>query len=321
MMCWNNKGVAVWGSIFGCLVVLEFTALFLANAKLAQEKRTLKQLRNRWVMLQNRAPFPSDENVAVLQENLDGLEYHVGELAFEVMRDPFRQDAVEATDFSAQAQAVIERFQDRAALLGVILPESLEVGFADYASGGAVPKAEHVPRLSLQLYSVECVADVLVQSGVDSIDRLTRDIFEKTAESAPPRRRRGRGAMHAGGQKTNRSFASKIGPNNLFYIERIGVSFSAKEDVVWQVLNSFAAAPHFMVVSKFSHTTKSTILEYNPESGKHAVDDETLHYLSGGILVGEKALSRPERIIAGNESIQVNLILNVYNFLTVADLK
>ncbi len=80
------------------------------------------------------------------------------------------------------------------------------------------------------------------------------------------------------------------------------------------MLDQLAAAPHFMVVSEFSHRTQTKILSYNPEAVKRGLDDETLQYLESGILVGEQALSRPERMIAGNELVQVQLMVDVYNF-------
>ena len=70
-----------------------------------------------------------------------------------------------------RAQATIECFKGQAAKAGIELPVGLEAGFSQYASGGAIPVLDHVPRLSRQLYSVEKVADVLIQSEVASIER------------------------------------------------------------------------------------------------------------------------------------------------------
>lgn len=315
----KNKALIVGAGICGILLLTEIIFLVSINGGLLKHRQELQRSYHRLSLLHDRNPFPSVENIKAMRTNLEDLEYDLDELVAGIMRDAFPQDAVEATDFSARAQDVIERFRKRADQSGVTLPKSLEVGFSKYASGGAVPELGNVPRLSRQLYSVERVADVLVRSGVDSIDGLTRDSFEESpsVERSAPRRRSSRQAnQDSNAQNSLHLIASTVHPENLYYIERIGVSFSAKEEAVWRVLDQFASASHFMVVSGFSHSTKSTILKFNPSAVKRGEvgDDDTLRYLAEGILVGSKALSRPERIISGNEMIQVYLDVEVYNF-------
>lgn len=303
---------------FGFLLLAEAVLLCVELYAFSGQRRQLAKQCRQLAELQGRDPFPSAENVGRLEQNLEQLEFHVGEIAAAVARDPLPRAAVEAADFSARAQDVIERFKKRAAQAGVGLPEKLEAGFAQYASEGSVPEARHVPRLTRQLYSVERVADVLVRSGVETIDSLTRDPFESVGEkpaAEAPRRRRNAREGEAGQERIPpRLVASRVDPKGLYHVERVGVSFTAKEEAVWRVLDGFASAPHFMVVAEFSHEAQTGILSYNPEAVKRGGDDETLRYLSEGILVGEKALSRPERIIAGNEPVKVGLVVEVYNF-------
>ena len=314
----KNKLLTIGGGVVGAILLVEVVLLVLANLQLGRATRELDGTYRKLQRLHNRDPYPSEQNVKALQGNRERLDYEVGELAAVLRRDPFPADAAEAADFSARAQDVIERFRKRADTAGVVLPENLEVGFAQYASGGAVPAAHHVPRLSRQLYSVERVADVLVQGGVNSIGGLSRDMFEDAPVAEPPARRRRpvRGAPPPKERKPVGRLASEVHADGLYYIERIGVEFRATEDVVWRILDLFAAAPHFMVVSEFAHKTESDILSYNPETVKRGGegDDATLRYLSEGILVGKKALSRPERLITGNEAIAVKLVVDVYNF-------
>jgi hypothetical protein len=312
----NRMHLAIW-LICGLVLLAECVVLVVGGVKMAGAKKTLIHEQQKLSRLLKRNPYPSAENVQTLENNLDDLNYRVRELAADLSRDPFPMEAVEAAEFSARAQGVIERFRQRAELAGMQLPESLEVGFAQYASGGAVPELEDVPRLSRQLYSVERVADVLVQSGVSSINSLSREVFENRVEAEPVRRRRpGGGATTAKNNELLPLTASAIGVDHLYYIERIGVSFTAREAEVWRVLDLFVSDDHFMVVSEFSHQTQSDILAYNPDALKNGndTDDETLRYLAEGILVGEKALSRPERIIAGDEQVEVLMTIDVYNF-------
>jgi hypothetical protein len=299
--------------VFAAALLVEGIVLVMASVRLAEQNRELKKSHRVLRRLNERIPFPSLENKEALNGNLDALEFRVGELAAAMARDSFPADAVGSADFSARAQDVIERFRQRAALAGVSLPKSLEVGFSKYASGGAVPDPKHVPRLSRQLYSVERVADVLVRGGVDSIDGLTRTIFETQAKAEPQNERR-RARRQPSGARPAASAA--VNEHAMYRIERVGVSFMAENDVVMRVLNLFAAMPHCMAVAEFSHESQTGILSYNPEAVKRgeASDDATSRYLAGGILTGENALSRPERLIAGNELIHVTLSVDVYNF-------
>jgi hypothetical protein len=312
----NRIQLAVW-LFCGLILLAECVVLTIGGVKMAGAKKTFIREQQKLSRLLKRNPYPSPENVQTLERNLDDLSYQVGELTADLGRDPFPIGAEEAAEFSARAQDVIERFRQRAERAGIMLPESLEAGFAQYASGGAVPESEYVPRLSRQLYSVERVADVLVQSGVISVDSLSRDVFESRVEVEPVRRRRpGGGVAKAKDSDPLALIASEEGVYPPYYIERIGVSFTAREAEVWRVLDLFASDDHFMVVSEFAHQTQCDILAYNPDDLKNGnvADDETLRYLSEGILVGEKALSRPERIIAGNDPVKVHMTIDVYNF-------
>jgi len=314
----NNKVLVIGGGTCAVLLLVACAFLIRANTAYQKQGRMLERQYRRLAELNTRNPFPSLENVKQSAENLDRLEYQVGELAAQLARDPFPPDAVDAADFSARAQGAIERLGARADQSGIELPASLEVGFSQYASGGAIPEPRHVPRLSRQLYSIEKVADVLVRGGVYSIDALTRDAFETdvdVAESAGnPRRRLRRDEPMPKPRGSLREVASAVQPDGLYYVERVGAAFTAKEENVWRVLDLLAAAPHFMVVAEFAYATPVDILAYNPEAAKREGGNETLKFLAGGILSGKKALSRPERIIAGNEMIHVTVAVDVYNF-------
>jgi hypothetical protein len=309
----NNRTFLFGGSICAIILLAEVAALVIGAIRLSAANEVLERKRTRLSELHHRNPYPSEANVRLLEDQLDELDFLVGELAAQMNRDPFPKDVVEAAEFSARAQDVIERFRKHASSADVVLPETLEVGFAQYASGGAVPEQEQVPRLTRQLYSVECVADVLVQCGVTSINTLSRDMFEEAGmeERTTRRRPRARGGPVAGVPE-----ASITGPDRVFYIERVGVSFTTTENGVWDVLNAFAAAPHFMEVVEFSHQTRSNILAHNPAELKRGSesDDETLRFLSEGILSGKDAISRPERIIAGDDLVDIHISVNVFNF-------
>jgi hypothetical protein len=314
----KNRLFLVGGGTFVLLLLVEMAFLFMSASAFRMEKRLLKKRSAQLSRLHNRKPYPSVENVERQRKNLEQLEYQVGELLAALMRDPFPKARVEAVGFSAQAQGVIERLGRRAKEAGVEIPPSLEVGFSQYASGGTVPAEAHVPRLVRQLHSVERVADVLIRAEVGTIHSLSREIFEvQSAESSVSLRRRSRRSSPALREEGARHVSpSRVHAERLYHVERVDAEITARVDAIWRVLDLFASSPHFMVVAGFSHDTKADILSYNPEEIKRPgeLDDETLRYLSEGILVGEQALSRSERIIAGNEPVRVRLSVDVYDF-------
>jgi hypothetical protein len=315
----KNLPLVIGGGSCAVLLLVALAFLFPANAAYQKQSKILERQYQRLGELNRRKPFPSLENIDREKQNLAQLEYHIVELASGLAGDPFPMEAVDSADFSARAQDVIERFRERAADAGILLPESLEAGFAQYASGGAIPEQKHVPRLSRQLYSVEKVADVLARSGVYSIEALTRDVFETQAaplsETNDRRRRSRRDAAAPRPSNNIHTVASVVQPEGLYTIERVGASFTATEAGAWRVLDLLVSAPHFMVIVEFTHNTQGDILEYNPEAVKRGGegDDETLRFLEGGILSGSTALSRPERIITGKELVHNTILVDVYN--------
>jgi hypothetical protein len=317
MMVRSYRVLLFGGGIGVIFLIIALVFLFRANTNYQQQRKILNRQYRRLAELNTRNPFPSEENVVREKQNLERLECQIDEMTVKLARDPFPENAVDAADFSARAQDVIEQFGKQAAEAGVKLPESLEAGFAKYASGGEIPDQAQVPRLSRQLASAEKVADVLVRSGVTSIETLTRENFETQSDSSSPTTgRRDRRGIRAFPTANRRMVASLVQPRGLYTAEQIEVSFFASEPIIWKVLNELIVAPHFMIVTDFSHTVKKDILAYNPEKGVQSGEDkkDAEQFLSSGILSGRKALSRPERIIAGNELLQVSLKIDVYNF-------
>lgn len=309
----KHKVLIIGGGIGMVLLLAALVFLYRSASAYRTQDRAIDRQYRRLAELNARNPFPSVENVEQLEKNLARLDQHNHALADTLGRDPFPPDVIEAAGFSAMAQSVIERFRRRADEAGIRLPEMLEAGFAQYASGGVVPAAQHVPRLSRQLYSVERVADVLVDCGVTSIDMLTREDFEKPKTEAPSRRRRGAEPLPVV-EEGSRAQASVVGPDDLYYAERVGVEFVATEVETWLVLERLASVPHFMVVTEFSQITQTDILSHNPDEFGKAEDAELKSFLESGVLTGDQAILRDERIVAGNEMLKVSLSVLVYNF-------
>jgi len=302
--------------ISALILVAEIVWLGVSAYRFSTVSKDLKVEQRVLSRLQARDPYPSAENKAVLEDNLDELSYLVGELAAELNRDPAPENMVEPAELSAFIQTQVERFSKRAEREGVELPDTLEAGFSQYASGGAVANPGDVPRLMRQLHSIRALGDVLMESGVASIDKMSRDLFENEGPREALRRRNADRFAKTKKSEGVNSIASEIGPAGLYLVERVGITFRADEEAIWAVLQGIASAPQFMVVQEFSHRSASNILTYSPglvKSGAET-DNETMTFLREGILRGETARSRPERIVAGNELVEVRMMVDVYHF-------
>lgn len=308
----SNRMPAAAGAVFLLVTAAELVWLGLGVFSYSAAGKELNRNTRRLERLERRDPYPSAANLSALEENLDVLEYQVGELRAVMGRDPIPDEHADAAELSARIQEKVELFRKHAEEAGVELPDTLEAGFSEYASGGAVAAQADVPRLMRQLHSVSVLADVLIEAGVNSIEGISRERFEFEAEPETPRRRRPNSAR----APRQRLPASEVGPDGLYMVERIGVEFSADENEVWRVLEGLASSPRFMIVTGFSHQTDTDILDYSPLAVTRGAetDDEALNYLREGILRGKKALSRPERIIAGADAVRVRMTVDVYNF-------
>jgi hypothetical protein len=303
-----------WGAVL-CGVIGWFIFAVVDYLGVTKEAKSHDQRLDR---LQGRVLFPSEENVEAVRKNYEGLVWQLSELEADLKRDPYAAEAGEAAGFSAEAQRRIERFRLRASLAGVAVSDALEASFAEYASGGKIPEPQHVERLSRQLFAATRVGDLLLEAEVERIDEINREPFEAAVVEPMirARGRRGRFEQPAEQEMDFRLLASEIDEQGLYSVERIEARFVAKELSLWKVLDGVASHPHFMVLSRITLETDAEILAYDPEAVKRAGegDDEMLRYLAGGILEGKNALSRPERVVAGDESIEVQLVVEVYHF-------
>jgi hypothetical protein len=305
----SKRVFATGGGVGLILLVVAVLYLFCNLTAYRFQTRFLDQQYSRLAELKTRTPFPSLDNVAVEQKNLAIVEGMASKAGDGLMFEADERVELDIAEFSARTQEVIEGFRKRAAAATVVLSENLEAGFAEYASGGAIPDVDQVPRLSRQLFSIEKIADILIQCGVSSIDALTRDSFEKPPVelSAVYSRRHAREIS----LRIDPMECSEEPSTNLYASERIGVVFTAKEATVWAVLEQLVAAPHVMVVRDFSHKTETDILSYQPGDLKEsAITSKEVE----GLLAKKHSPSRAERIIAGTEQVRVSLEIEVYDF-------
>ncbi|MCF7848526.1 MAG: Amuc_1100 family pilus-like protein [Kiritimatiellales bacterium] len=325
----KNMPLVVGGAICAVLLLVALFFLFRFGSAYRAEQKVLKSQYQRLEQLNTRKPFPSAENVEKVKDNLAALEANLQTLMQALNKNSFQGQDLKAVDFSSRVQRAIQRFKDKAQEGNVALPQNMEIGFGQYASGGALPAPENVGRLVQQLHSIERVANILIKSGVISIEALEREVFEKPesqgeegadADAGSQSRRssrRSRAPAKAAPDK-KQNVASFVHPDGLYTFERVSVVFTAREDNLWRVMDLLASSPQLISISEIAFETQTKIMSYSPADVVEAEagmmeGNESLKSLAARVLSGTK-LSRQERQIAGDETIRASMKVDVYQF-------
>jgi hypothetical protein len=312
-MNWRKHMVLIVG---GGVAVLSFilALLFMLRAR-GEYSRVNQELENsmrRLETLSRRNPFPSPENIRRLEENLSTLREFADRVDAALQKGRLEPEAIEAAEFAPLLERTLARLSQRAAESGVLLPERLTLGMARYAAG-ELPANETIPRLVIQLKSMDALCRLLFETRIHSLLNVEREAFEIVKPVSPEepvvaRRRGGEPQVPA---------APTLPPpsaNPLYETERFTFTFQARDATVWETLNALARSPLIAAVVdvQLANTAADKLGKAQPVSP-----------ISGGEPPGVQTVIRypthEERIVAGRELIQATVTVDVYRF--VKDLK
>lgn len=314
-MNWRKNIVLVVGGGIALLLLVAVVILLLrfqgqyrtASGELASAVARLQQLNNR-------DPFPSPENIAVMQENLKAVQASAVALNDTLQRGQLAPEAIEPAEFAPLLERVSKRLGARAAEGGVVLPDKFTYAFARYAAG-ELPAPAAIPRLVVQLKAIDAVCSLLFQARISELVSIDREVFEageasaETEETIDPRRQRRVAAAAAAPTAT----AVQLPPpetNDLYGVERLTITFAARETAAWDALNALARSPLFLAVVDVRVENTAAVAG---NIGKKQPP---------GALGGEQAAaaglahypSHDERVVAGREPVRVSLVLDLYRF-------
>jgi hypothetical protein len=276
--------------------------------------------------LRKRDPFPSHENVEQARQNKKELEKFRATLMADLQKGQTPIQDMEAAEFRQLLEVTLSgpkglRLAGRGA--NVVLPDLFAFGFDRYVRG-ALPETEHIPRLVDQLNMVKRLCEILYDAQIAELQSITRDQFELEAEAGPEgdipeivtRSRRRRGPAPAPEPKVKKpEKASKA--RELFTRERISLTFLAREKALWTVLNELARNERFMAVTNVEFLSGDGPAARPTGPPGAAPRPETMGADGPGFGVAEAApLGHDERVVAGQERIQVRLSVEIYRFGT-----
>ena len=320
----SNMVLVVGGGISLVLLVIALVVLLKFRGTYERVNAELQDNTVRLNTLKQRDPFPSMENVSVVQTNREQLDNFFAEIYERLSKDQIEPRQLESAEFPLLLEKTIQKLIKHASEVNIPLPQRFAFGFDRYAMG-ALPQANDIPRLVVQLKMIEELCGMLYKSKVSDVSTLTREVFEQggavetsgSDEQVRGGRRRG-GAAAQDAVQGQKSGAVQQDESGLFIRERFTLNFRCKDSVVWEVLNEMARSRLFIVVARVELNN----IVQDPKklaSVKTVVQPSTAVSATPGAtgLAGKGAVtpaSRDERIVAGRELVNVSLTIDVYRF-------
>ena len=318
----KNMVLIVGGSVAGVLLLVTLFMLFRFHGKYEGVNTDLRALQQRLDTLYARNPYPSEENVLLTQTNLGVLQAYFDGFYGELKTGQIEPVKMEPAEFPLLLGKTMERLRANAGEVGVALPARFAFGFEHYAVG-ALPNAVDVPRLVIQVKTVEELCKILFSSKISEMVSVSRQVFEagvvpsggdEWGEGRRGGRRRGSEPEAPEGSESAQA-KEYVDPSGLFSREHYVVTFKGKDSAIMDVLNRFARSKMFVVTSRMDMVNEVPI----PKA--QAVVAVAAKPGPGGAAMpsaGPKAEvpAHEDRIVAGRESVKATLELDVYRFIT-----
>lgn len=199
--------------------------------------------------LQNRSPFPSQENLAALKASYEDYQARVGALRQKMsgMEMALNMD-ITPQQFQDELRSAVNALREKATASGVELPENFYLGFDQYQT--TVPPAQATPYLDRQFRVIRAIAERLVDFRVQSIDGIVRTPLPQEAPvAAAP-------APAAAPAQGNRPAAAKA-PTPVLERFPFQITFTAEQGKLRVAFNALLGKEQFLIVRSLSLTNSN----------------------------------------------------------------
>jgi len=316
------------GLIIACgialvLAVIALIMLIKFNSTYQRVRKDLVSTTSRLNRLYGRDPYPSPENVQMVQSNFTVLQGYFDNLFTLLKKGQINPEKMQRADFPLLLNSTITNLYEQAKRAGVRLPERFTFGFERYTKG-ALPNPEDVPRLVMQVRTVEQLCDLLFDAKVSDVFSVKRTIFEKglvesKGESTGRRSGRHRSWDDQNDSEVEDSAKEWVDPSGLFARETYTLEFDASDTAVTSLLNLMGRSPLFLSIAQIELLNDAPLPKVEP------LKEEAAAAQTGGIgrtteglpisKNNELASTREDRVVAGREKVKITLQLYVYRFL------
>ena len=322
--------------IIGSVLLVMFLVMgFFLYRKLMEYRQASVALGGglaRQQQLYGREPFPSPDNIEREQSNLARIREE-----FKKLLDLLSNAQVEPVDqkpaaFSTQFWEVRKDLLSQARDRKIKVPPEFAFGFQRHMGGDLTPYPD-VPRLTQQLMIVQELCKVLYESKIDELKTVLREEFEGDVVAGAEQGvapvvtsgRRGARAVTATSTVADNPVVKETGlipEGALFGKMHFAFRFSARESVVFDILNQLARHPMLIVVTRVELVAEdqasvpvaalAVAAEALPPAEKPG---EATGEAPPAKVLAPEVLDRDQRIRYGRESqLAVTLELDVYRF-------
>jgi hypothetical protein len=165
----RNPFTGALAAITGVLAAAAGYFLYGAHARFAAEQTRFEEQAYALQSLQAEKPFPNEENVRLVREELEQARAILGEIGKNFATET---PTVTPQEFQDQLREMVNDIVSRAEAGGVTLGEDFYLGFEAYEA--QPPAAAAAGPLALQLKSIHAVAGHLVDAKVREIAAINR---------------------------------------------------------------------------------------------------------------------------------------------------
>ena len=317
--------------VLGVMVMLVFLAaavlLYMKYAEFDKARLSLKSTLDEQQRLLGSAPFPSAENIAQENDNLDLIRMTFAELGGAMRFGQVEPVQQAPAAFNAQFWKVQKELLALAKDKGINVPVDFAFGFQRHMTGSPPPHPD-VPRLTQQLLTVSELTRLLYDCRIVAL----RDIFREEFEG-------GETAGEAGGHaavaiRVAAATVKNTGPvganlvvkdagiipeGSLYGRMHFILRFTARESALQEILNRLARDRMFIVVTRLEITGGETSVT------KPAADPNAVQPGGGGTPDQPqvvKALTKDERLVCGGREtpVLVTIDLDVYRFRPIEEI-
>ncbi|MFY8215277.1 MAG: Amuc_1100 family pilus-like protein [Chthoniobacterales bacterium] len=255
--------------------------------------------------LQNKIPFPSEENLKAFAVLTDAYEAKFDELLGVIATRQTPLETVSPQVFQDNLRAVVSSVSELAKQNGVELPEGFYLGFDQYR--GTLPSDAAAPLLAAQLAGVQSIISDLIKLKVHAITSIAR--VPLAIESGAPQPRN---------EKEEKANEEKTA-EPIIVSSPLDIGFRAEQGKVRQALNGIVTANRVFIIR--SLTIQNTQLEgpsrqqdvaataTQPDAGAN-VFAELLGNQSETGAGAKTSLS----VIVGRELVEVNTRIEMIGF-------
>ncbi len=319
-MNWRNPFLTGYLALTVVGVGLFGYLAYSASTHYAEVSETYDTQVQRLQKLQNRRPFPSDENNAKMRALSAEYRAEYDQLvqAFSRMQRPL--EAITPQTFQDRLRDYVSAVNAAAKQNGVALNEDFYLGFDQYRN--ALPTSEAAPALARELDAIRFVVDSLITSKVREIKGIKRDLLteEGARPAATPAPRPGAPA------------APKPAPTpaSLISTSAFNIIFIADQGRFRQALNTIVSAPQFFVIRSLNvQNEKLEGPSQNPETPGEAPAAGSAPAASGDPLAAllaapaagatdgasPAAAASSMRLLVGRELLTVGARIEILNFI------